>query len=45
MRSENVIAIRDYLFTSEAKYANTDVVEEEEEEKENNDDLVSMSSR
>ena len=46
IRNENVIAIRDYLFTAEAIFANTDVVEEEEEEqKENNDDLISMSSK
>lgn len=45
IRNENVIAIRDYLFTAEAIFANTDVVEEEEEQKENNDDLISMSSK
>ena len=44
LRSENVIPIRDYLFTAEALFANTDVVEEEEKE-DNNDDLISMSSK
>ena len=44
IRSENVISIRDYLFTAEAVYANTDVVEEPEETKENNDDLQSRCS-
>ena len=44
IRNENVIHLRDYLFTAEAIYANTDVVEEEEKDPENNDDLVSRCS-